>query len=185
MPGGARPALGDATNPASNHWLSSRPQTRTLSCVGGSATHVELTSGYMHLDAPCGVQNVLPAEPPGLANDTTTRIAAGLADRSGRSAWPHPSWRTILRSSMHPRDTSRAIQERMDAAYRRMSPTEKIRRMAALTGLAHSLALARIRAEHPHESPRQHRLRLAARWLSREQLRSAFGWTDDCFPDSP
>jgi hypothetical protein len=86
---------------------------------------------------------------------------------------------------MLPRDTTRAVQERLDAAYRRMSPAEKISRMAALTGLAHSFALARIRVEHPHESTRQHRLRLAARWLSREQLRKAFGWTDAFFPESP
>lgn len=64
----------------------------------------------------------------------------------------------------------------MDAAYRNMSAAEKISRMAALTGLAHSLALARIRADHPHESERKHRLRLASRWLSRTQLIAAFGW---------
>jgi hypothetical protein len=77
---------------------------------------------------------------------------------------------------VQPRDTSRAIEERMDAAYRRMSPGEKIARMAALTDLAHAFALARIRAEHADESPREHRLRLASRWLTREQMIAAFGW---------
>jgi hypothetical protein len=77
---------------------------------------------------------------------------------------------------MQPRDTSRAVEERMDAAYRRMSPAEKVRRMAALTELTHALALARIRAEHPGESEREHRLRLLSRWLPRELMIAAFGW---------
>lgn len=73
-------------------------------------------------------------------------------------------------------DTPPAIQERMDAAYRRMSPTEKIGRMAALTGTIRVLTLASIRAEYPGESNRQHSLRLAARFLTREQMIAAFGW---------
>jgi hypothetical protein len=76
-------------------------------------------------------------------------------------------------------DTPPAIQERMDAAYRRMSPAEKIGRMAALTGTIRALALAGIRAEHPGESSRQHSLRLAARFLTREQMVAAFGWSPD------
>ena len=76
-------------------------------------------------------------------------------------------------------DTPPAIQARMDAAYRRMSPAEKIGRMAALTGMVRSLALASIRAEHPGESARQHSLRLAARFLTREQMIAAFGWSPD------
>jgi hypothetical protein len=51
-------------------------------------------------------------------------------------------------------DTHPAIAARMDAAYRRMSAAEKMTRAAALTGLAHGLALARIRVEHPDESGR-------------------------------
>ena len=73
-------------------------------------------------------------------------------------------------------DTHPAIAARMDAAYRRMPAGEKMARAAALTGLAHGLALARIRAEHPGESPREHRLRLVSRWLTREQMIAAFGW---------
>jgi hypothetical protein len=63
-----------------------------------------------------------------------------------------------------------------------MSPAEKIARMAALTDLAHSFALARIRAEHPSESPREHRLRLASRWIAREHMIAAFGWDPDAGP---
>lgn len=76
-------------------------------------------------------------------------------------------------------DTPPAIQERMDAAYRRMSPAEKIGRMAALTGTIRALALASIRTEYPDESSRQHSLRLAARFLTREQMFAAFGWAPD------
>lgn len=49
-------------------------------------------------------------------------------------------------------------------------------RAAALTGLAHGLALARIQAEHPRESLREQRLRLVSRWLTREQMIAAFDW---------
>jgi hypothetical protein len=86
---------------------------------------------------------------------------------------------TAILRSVRPSDTSPAIEERMDAAYRRMSAADKIARMAALTELAHSFALARIRAEHPLETLREHRLRLAARWLSRAQMIAAFGWDPD------
>ena len=76
-------------------------------------------------------------------------------------------------------DTPPAIQERMDAGYRRMSAAEKIGRMAALTGTVRALALASIRAEYPGESAREHSLRLAARFLNREQMIAAFDWDPD------
>ena len=80
---------------------------------------------------------------------------------------------------MQPEDTSPSVQQRMDAAYRRMSPIEKIRRMAALTGLMRSMALARIRAEHPEESEREHRLRLLSRSVPKQRMIAAFGWDPD------
>lgn len=64
----------------------------------------------------------------------------------------------------------------MDAHYRSMRPVEKVARMVALTELGYEMALAQIRAKHPDETPRQHRLRLCSRWLSREQMIRAFGW---------
>ena len=73
-------------------------------------------------------------------------------------------------------DTSHSVEKRMDAAYRAMTPAEKISRMVALTELAYSFALARIRDQHPDESDREHRLRLCARWLPRESMIAAFGW---------
>ena len=86
---------------------------------------------------------------------------------------------------MPSRDTSRAAQDRLDSAYRRMSVPEKIGRLAGLTALAHSLALARIRAEHPDETAREHKLRLAARWLPPELMLKAFGWAEKRDPESP
>ena len=77
---------------------------------------------------------------------------------------------------MLPQDTSPEVQKLMDDALRRMSPAEKISRMAALTDLVHSFALAQIRAEHPDESEREHRLRLVSRWLPRDLMIAAFDW---------
>jgi hypothetical protein len=73
-------------------------------------------------------------------------------------------------------DTSHSVQARMDAAYQAMTPAEKISRMVALTELAYSFALARIREQHPGETEREHRLRLCSRWLPRESMIAAFGW---------
>ena len=115
----------------------------------------------------------------GWSGPAPARLAAFLGPRSTSllPAFLEAAERGMSYGSIvEPSDTSPAIQARMDAAYLRMSPAEKMRRSAALSGLAHEFALARIRAERPHESSRQHRLRLASRWLSREQMIAAFGW---------
>lgn len=67
----------------------------------------------------------------------------------------------------------------MEAAYRRMSPRERVERSAALTILAHSLALAEIRRRYPDEDDRTHRLRLAARYIDRTTMKAAFDWACD------
>jgi len=54
----------------------------------------------------------------------------------------------------------------MEEGIRNMTPEQRVARVAALTVLAHSFALAQIRNEHPHENERRHRLRLAARHRS-------------------
>jgi hypothetical protein len=64
----------------------------------------------------------------------------------------------------------------MEAAYRRMTPRERVERSAALTVLAHSFALAEIRRRHPDEDERTHRLRLAARYIDAATMRAAFDW---------
>ena len=67
----------------------------------------------------------------------------------------------------------------MEAGLRAMTPAQRIARSVSLTILAHGFALAQIRARHPEESDRQHRLRLAARTIDPATMKAAFGWTDD------
>ncbi len=67
----------------------------------------------------------------------------------------------------------------MEDRIRRMTPRERIERSVALTILAHSFALAQIRQKYPNESDRQHRLRLAARFIDPAVMRAAFGFPDD------
>jgi len=78
-----------------------------------------------------------------------------------------------------PLDTSPEIWARMQEGLRRMTPEQRIRRVVSLTVLAHGLALAEIRRQHPEEDERRHRLRLAARYIDAETMRAAFGWTGD------
>jgi len=79
---------------------------------------------------------------------------------------------------MRPADTSKEAWARMEAGVHAMTPGERVRRAAALTVLAHRMALSQIRAHYPHESERRHRLRLAARYLDPEAMRAAFDWPD-------
>lgn len=60
-----------------------------------------------------------------------------------------------------------------------MTPEQRVGRVAALTVLAHSFALAQIRADHPDETDRDHRLRLAARYIDAKSMKAAFGWPHD------
>ena len=81
--------------------------------------------------------------------------------------------------SVRPRDTSAEAWAIMEAAYRRMSPRERVERSAALTVLAHSFALAEIRRRFPEEDERTHRLRLAARYIDAATMKAAFDWPPD------
>ena len=67
-------------------------------------------------------------------------------------------------------DTSPAAERVLIAAYRRMTPALKARQVDQLTLGVQQLALARLRAEDPTAGERALRLRLAALWLSPEQL---------------
>jgi hypothetical protein len=67
----------------------------------------------------------------------------------------------------------------MEAAYRRMTPRERVERSAKLTILAHSFALAEIRRRYPEEDERTHRLRLAARYIDAATMKAAFDWPRD------
>jgi hypothetical protein len=81
--------------------------------------------------------------------------------------------------SHRPADTSPEAWAVMEEGIRRMTPQERVRRALALTIFTHEVALAGIRKRHPDETPREHKLRLAARYIDADTMRAAFGWTDD------
>lgn len=60
-----------------------------------------------------------------------------------------------------------------------MTPEQRVQRIVSLTVLSHAFALAVIRAEHPEETEREHRLRLAARTIDAATMKAAFGWPHD------
>ncbi len=80
---------------------------------------------------------------------------------------------------MRPADTSERAWAIMEEGLRRMTPRQRVARAISVTILAHGFALAGIRARHPDETDRQHRLRLAARMIDPALMRAAFGWVDD------
>jgi len=77
---------------------------------------------------------------------------------------------------VRPLDTSPEAWALVNEGIRKMSPAERVGRAVALTILAHSVALAKIRKRHPDEDERTHRLRLAARYLDPATMVAAFGW---------
>ena len=73
-------------------------------------------------------------------------------------------------------DTHPTIRAMMVEGYRRMTPTEKFRRVEELNEAVLQLAAARIRAEHPGLDDRELRLCIASLWLDRATMVRAFGW---------
>lgn len=73
-------------------------------------------------------------------------------------------------------DTAPEVERFMLDGYRKMSPAEKLRRVAALNDTALKLAAEGIRLRHGPLSDRELRLRLAALWLEPNLMRRAFGW---------
>jgi hypothetical protein len=81
--------------------------------------------------------------------------------------------------STRPADTSEAAWAIMEAGIRSMTPAQRVARVASLTVLSHAFALAQLRADYPHENEREHRLRLAARYIDAKTMKAAFGWPND------
>ena len=76
-----------------------------------------------------------------------------------------------------PRDTSADAERVLIEGYRRMSPAEKLARVAALNRALVALSTARLRAQYgPDMSPRELRLRLAALRLDSEVMRTVLAW---------
>jgi hypothetical protein len=76
-----------------------------------------------------------------------------------------------------PSDTSPAAEQFLIEGYRRMSPGDKVARVAALNRALDQLARARLRSQYGADLPeREIRLRLAALRLSPELMSEVFGW---------
>lgn len=76
-----------------------------------------------------------------------------------------------------PRDTSPDAERVLIEGYRRMSPAEKLERVAALNRVLVALSTARLRAQYgPDMSPRELCLRLAALRLEPEIMRTVLAW---------
>ncbi len=73
-------------------------------------------------------------------------------------------------------DTHPTVEALIIEGYRRMSPAQKLARVAALTRTVQELALADIRQRHPAASIEEQSLRLASRWLEPDLMLKAFGW---------
>jgi hypothetical protein len=77
---------------------------------------------------------------------------------------------------MGPSDTSAAAEAFLLEGYRRMSPGDKLRRVASLNRALTQLAAARIRAQYGDIPADEMRLRLGALRLGRETMVKVFGW---------
>jgi hypothetical protein len=73
-------------------------------------------------------------------------------------------------------DTDPVIKALLIEGYRRMSPSQKMERVRALTRAVQELALADIRRRHPDANDRERALRLASRWIEPDRFVRAFAW---------
>jgi hypothetical protein len=75
-----------------------------------------------------------------------------------------------------PNDTDPGVHAMLIEGYRRMSPSQKLERVRALTHAVQELALLDIRRRHPEADEREQALRLASRRIEPELMVRAFGW---------
>jgi len=76
-----------------------------------------------------------------------------------------------------PSDTNPIVERMLIEGYRRMSPAQKLERVASLNRALDQLATARLEATYGRQmSPRELQLRLAALRLDRETMVKVFGW---------
>jgi hypothetical protein len=76
-------------------------------------------------------------------------------------------------------DTRPEVERMLIAAYRRMTPSEKLARVVEMTRAVQQMALARLRTTYPDADDRELQLRLGALWLDRETMVRVFGWDPD------
>jgi len=73
-------------------------------------------------------------------------------------------------------DTHPKIEAFLIEGYRKMSPSQKLERVRALTRAVQELALLDVRRRHPDADEREQALRVASRWIEPELMVRAFGW---------
>jgi hypothetical protein len=76
-------------------------------------------------------------------------------------------------------DTSPEAQQVLTEGYRRMTPTQKLQRVASLNRAVAILQRARIRARYGDIPEEEMRMRLGALRLGRETMIRLFGWDPD------
>lgn len=73
-------------------------------------------------------------------------------------------------------DTSYEAEQIVFAAYRRMTPAERVRRACDLAEAGRRIALIALRNRHPEASERELLLRLASWTIDPADLKAATGW---------
>lgn len=73
-------------------------------------------------------------------------------------------------------DTHPKIDALLIEGYRRMSPSQKLERVWALSRALQELALLDVRRRHPEADAREQALRVASRWMDTDLMLRAFGW---------
>lgn len=73
-------------------------------------------------------------------------------------------------------DTHPKIEAFLIEGYRKMSPSQKLQRVCALTRAVQELALLDVRRRHPDADEREQALRVASRWIDPDLMARAFGW---------
>ena len=81
--------------------------------------------------------------------------------------------------SLFSRDTRPDTFALLLQGYRRMTPAQKIARVADLSTASRQMAQARIRKEHPDADDFEIRLRVGALILGRETMLRVFSWDPD------
>lgn len=76
-------------------------------------------------------------------------------------------------------DTSPEMEAFLIEGYRRMSPSEKLKRVVEMNRTVQLLAVARIREQYPRATEHEVKMRLGALWLGAETMREVLGWDPD------
>lgn len=76
-------------------------------------------------------------------------------------------------------DTSPEVERMMIEIWRRATPEQKLQRVLSIGRSVNELTRAFLRVRYPDATPREIKLRLAARNLDRETMIKAFGWDPD------